>query len=330
MSSNTKKHLTDHSSNEMIREAIRAIALKGVVNSQTGAVRGTSKVTGYVAKIHSDESDELFGTIDVQEYADWSIAESEDAKIGYHEGVLLTAIQKDDQGYIIIPKLYSDVLVSKDPETNNEYVTMFSHVDLIQLDSHEKIMVGVREREEYKPDDENAPDIHELELTGIQTTTEYTKDLAKTVAVTDENAEHVVTQVIGNDPDDGLEIKHDVSGKSTVTMTEDDIVLKHDKANVTLEDSQAKMEMGKSAVIAEDGIVYVGSKSGTDDAVLGQQLATILSDLVGYLGQMMTPTMMGPQPPANVLASFIALKAKIQSFASSHSGFLTKKVQIQK
>lgn len=330
MSSNTKKHLTDHSSNEMIREAIRAIALKGVVNSQTGAVRGTSKVTGYVAKIHSDESDELFGTIDVQEYADWSIAESEDAKIGYHEGVLLTAIQKDNQGYIIIPKLYSDVLVSKDPETNNEYVTMFSHVDLIQLDSHEKIMVGVREREEYKPDDENAPDIHELELTGIQTTTEYTKDLAKTVAVTDENAEYVATQIIGNDPDDGLEIKHDVSGKSTATMTEDDIVLEHDKANVTLDDSQAKMEMGKSAVIAEDGTVYVGSKSGTDDAVLGQQLATILSDLVGYLGQMMTPTMMGPQPPANVLASFIALKAKIQSFASSHSGFLTKKVQIQK
>ena len=330
MSGKTNKHLTDHSSNEMIREAIRAIALKGVVNRQTGAVRGTSKVTGYVAKIHDDESDELFGTIDVQEYADWAVAESDEAKIGYHEGVLLTAIQKDNQGYIIIPKLYSDVLVSRDPETNNEYVTMFSHVDLIQLDSHERIMVGVREREEYEPDDENAPDIHELELTGIQTTTEYTKDVAKTVAVTDENAEHVATQVIGNDPDDGLEIKHDVSGKSTATMTEDEIVLEHDKAKATLDGSQAKMEMGKSSVVVNDGTVYVGSKNGTDDAVLGQQLATILSDLVGYLGQMMTPTMMGPQPPANVLASFTALKAKIQSFASSHSGFLTKKVQIQK
>ena len=330
MSNKTNKHLTDHSSNEMIRESIRSIALKGVVNRQTGAVRGTSKVTGYVAKIHDDESDELFGTIDVQEYADWSVAESDDAKIGYHEGVLLTAIQKDNQGYIIIPKLYSDVLVSRDPETNNEYVTMFSHVDLIQLDSHERIMVGVREREEYKPDDENAPDIHELELTGIQTTTEYTKDVAKTVAITDENAEHVATQVIGNDPDDGLEIKHDVSGKSTATMTEDEIVLEHDKAKATLDGSQAKMEMGKSSVVVNDGTVYVGSENGTDDAVLGQQLATILSDLVGYLGQMMTPTMMGPQPPANVLASFTALKAKIQSFASSHSGFLTKKVQIQK
>lgn len=325
-----KKHLTDHSSNEMIREAIRAIALKGVVNRQTGTVRGTSKVTGFVAKVHTDESDELFGTIDVQEYPDWSVAESEDAKIGYHEGVLLTAIQKDDQGYIIIPKLHSDVLVSKDPETGNEYVTMFSHVDLIQLDSHEKIFIGVREREEYKPDDENAPDIHELELTGIESTTEYAKDLAKTVVKTDANAEHVVTQVLGNDPDDGLEIKHDVSGKSTATMTEDDIVLEHDKANMTLDNSQAKLEMGKSSVTVEDGTTYVGSTSGTDDAVLGQQLATILSDLVGYLGQMMTPTMMGPQPPANVLASFISLKAKIQSFASSHSGFLTKKVQIQK
>lgn len=325
-----KKHLTDHSSNEMIREAIRAIALKGVVNRQTGIVRGTSKVTGFVAKIHTDERDDLFGTIDVQEYPNWSVAESEDAKIGYHEGVLLTAIQKDDQGYIIIPKLHSDVLVSKDPETGNEYVTMFSHVDLIQLDSHERIFIGVREREEYKPDDENAPDIHELELTGIESTTEYTKDLAKTVVTTDANAEHVVTQVLGNDPDDGLEIKHDVSGKSTATMTEGDIVLEHDKANMTLDNSQAKLEMGKSSVTVEDGTTYVGSTSGTDDAVLGQQLATILSDLVGYLGQMMTPTMMGPQPPANVLASFISLKAKIQSFASSHSGFLTKKVQIQK
>lgn len=328
--SDREKHLTDHSSNEMIREAIRAIALKGIVNRQTGTVRGTSKVTGFVAKVHTDESDELFGTIDVQEYPDWSIAESEEAQVGYHEGVMLTAIQNDTQGYIIIPKLHSDVLVSKDPETGNEYVTMFSHVDLIQLDSHEKVMVGVREREEYKPDDENAPDIHELELTGIQSTTEYTKDLVKTVAITDENAEHVATQIIGNDPDDGLEIKHDLSGKSTATMTEDDIVLEHDKANMTLDNSQAKLEMGGSSVIVEDGTTYVGSKSGTDDAVLGQHLATILSDLVGFMSQMMTPTMMGPQPPANMLANFISLKAKIQSFASSHSGFLTKKVQIQK
>lgn len=325
-----KKHLTDHSSNEMIREAIRAIALKGVVNRKTGTVRGTARITGFVAKVHTDESDELFGTIDVQEYPDWSVAESEDAKIGYHEGVLLTAIQKNDQGYIIIPKLHSDVLVSKDPETGNEYVTMFSHVDLIQLDSHEKVFVGVREREMYNPYDENSPDVHELALTGVSATTEYTKDAVKTKAVTDPASAHTATQVIGKDLVEGLEIKHDVSGKSSSVIKEDSVVLEHGKAKVELDDSHAVMEMGKSSVTAEDGTVYVGSKSNTDDAVLGQQLASILSDLAGYLGQMMTSTMMGPQPPANMLSNFISLKAKIQSFASSHSGFLTKKVQIQK
>lgn len=325
-----KKHLTDHSANEMIREAIRKIAFKGIVDRQTGALKGTSKVTGYVAKIHTDEEDELFGTVDVQEYQSWDANGAEDMGIGYHEGVLLTAIQRDTNGYIIIPKLYSEVLVTKDPATGNEFVTMFSHVDLIQLDSHEKIVVGVREREEFKPDDEEAPDIHELELTGIQSTTEYAKDVVKTSAITDAKAKHVATQVIGKDPADGLEIKHDVSEKSTSTLTEDKIELKHDKASATLDDSQAKLEMGNSSVTVEDGTVYVGSKQGTDDAVLGQQLASILSDLVGYLGQMMTPTMMGPQPPTNTVPKFMALKAKIQAFASSHSGFLTKKVQIQK
>lgn len=322
---NNKKHLTDHSSNEMIREAIRSIALKGIVNRHTGTVRGTSKVTGFVAKIHTDESDELFGTIDVQEYADWSIAESEDAKIGYHEGVLLTAIQKDNQGYIIIPKLYSDVLVSKDPETDNEYVTMFSHVDLIQLDSHEKISIGVREREEYKPNDENAPDVHELELTGIQTNTTYEKDKISTTVQGEDDGNKVsliidstqIAQVVGDD-------------KTSSTMTQDGFNVTHDNTTLDLNDDEATLVKGKSKVKVTDGTVYVGSENSTDDAVLGQQLATILSDLVGYLGQMMTPTMMGPQPPANVLASFITLKAKIQSFASSHSGFLTNKVQIQK
>lgn len=322
--SDIKKHLTDHSSNEMIREAIRAIALKGIVNRQ-GTVRGTSKVTGFVAKIHTDESDDLFGTIDVQEYADWSIEESEDAKIGYHEGVLLTAIQKDNQGYIIIPKLYSDVLVSKDPETNNEYVTMFSHVDLIQLDSHEKISIGVREREEYKPDDDNAPDVHELELTGVQTNTIYEKDKIVTT-VQGEDEENKVSLTI-----DSTQIAHVVGDdKTSSTMTQEGLSIKHDKSTLDLNDDESTIAHGKSKVKVEDGTVYVGSESGTDDAVLGQQLASILSDLVGYLGQMMTPTMMGPQPPTNVLASFISLKAKIQSFASSHSGFLTKKVQIQK
>ncbi len=325
MAKEQHKHLTDHSSNEMIREAIRAIALKGVVNRQTGTVKGTSKVTGFVAKVHTDEDDELFGTIDVQEYPDWSITETEDAKIGYHEGVLLTAIQKDMEGYVIIPKLHSDVLVSTDPETGQEYVTMFSHVDLIQLDSHEKISIGVREREEYDPENDESPDIHELELTGVATNTTYEKDSIVTTVQGESDSDKVVqiidttqiSQVVGDD-------------KTSLTMNQDELNITHNKGTLDVNDDETTIAQGSSKVKVTNGVVYVGDDGSTDDAVLGQQLAGILSDLVGYLSQMMTPTMMGPQPPANVLGSFISLKAKIQSFAASHSGFLTNKVLIQK
>lgn len=312
--------------NDLIKKAIQRIALQGHVDPSSGVWHDSARITGYVAKIHDDESDELFGTVDVQEYNTRSFVQEEnDVKFGYHEGVYLSALQNNKEGYLIIPKLYSEVTIALDPESRKEYVVMFSHVDLIQLDSHEQIRIGVREREEFD-NDEDGDDIDELKLTGVSTNIELEKDSITTTVVADKDAKNTVTQIMDAD---GLKqtIGED---KSSQTMTQKEIILEHDKANMTLDDSQAKIEMGKSAVIAEDGTVYVGSKSGTDDAVLGQQLASILSELVGYLGQMMTPTMMGPQSPANVLGSFISLKAKIQSFASSHSGFLTQKVQIQK
>lgn len=312
--------------NDLIKKAIQRIALQGHVDPSSGVWHDSARITGYVAKIHDDESDELFGTVDVQEYNTRAFVQEEnDVQFGYHEGVYLSALQNNKEGYLIIPKLYSEVTIALDPESRKEYVVMFSHVDLIQLDSHDKISIGVREREEFD-NDEDGDDIDELELTGIATNVVFTKDSITTTVVADKDGKNTVTQVMDAD---GL--KQTIGDdKSSQTMTQQEIILEHDKANVTLDDSQAKVEMGKSSVVVEDGTVYVGSKSGVDDAVLGQQLASILSDLVWYLGQMMTPTMMGPQPPANVLGSFIALKAKIQSFASSHSGFLTQKVQIQK
>lgn len=316
------KHLTDHSSNEMIREAVRVLALKGVVN-RNGVVKDTGKVTGFVKKIHTDENDELFGTIDVQEYADWVVSETEEQRLGYHEGVLLTAIQNDMNGYIIIPKLYSEVILSKDPETGNEYVSMFSHVDLIQLDSHEKISIGVREREEYNLDDEDAPDIQDLALTGVQTNTTYEKDRITTSVNSGSDA---VTQTI-----DSTQIAQVIGDSKTQSvLNQNEYRVEHNQGILNITDNESAISQGESKVKVTDGVTYVGNDTNVDDAVLGQELAKILTDLVGYLGQMMTPTMMGPQPPTNVLASFISLKAKIQSFASSHSGFLTQKVQVQK
>lgn len=317
----SKNKRPDLSSNQVIRDAIRKIAWHGLINPD-GVLKDTGKVTGYVAKIHTDG--ELAGTVDVQEYYSLSMGETEYKKIGYHEGVYLSALQNNSKGLLIIPKLYSEVTISIDPETKTEYVSMFSHVDVIQLDSHDTITVGVTEREEFNESDENSPDVQDLEETGVFSKTTYVKDSITTEVQGEDDANHTkhlmdsekVETIVGDD-------------KSSMMMDQEQIHLKHNKAETILDEDQHLSQFGSSKVKIEDGTVYLGSDSGTDDAVLGVELATILSELVGYLGQIMTPTMMGPQPPAN-MASFISLKAKIDAFKSSHSGFLTKKVQVQK
>ena len=78
----SKNKHNDISCNQTIREAIQKIAWRGMINRDTGAIKGTAKISGYVAKIHTDG--ELAGTIDVQEYVQLAIEETEDAKIFYH------------------------------------------------------------------------------------------------------------------------------------------------------------------------------------------------------------------------------------------------------
>ncbi|MDR1089840.1 MAG: hypothetical protein LBL79_02085 [Prevotella sp.] len=317
-----RKNNTYPGSNQSIREAIQKIALHGLVNPSTGTVHDTAKITGYVAKIHTDG--DLAGTIDVQEYLALSVAEDEGAKMGYHEGVYLSAIQDNSKGMVIIPKLYSEVTIVIDPETKQEYVSMFSHVDIIRLDSHEEVVIGVTEREEYDLEDEDSPDIKDLEETGVYARTTYIKNSSITEVQGEGESDHTIQTI-----DDTKFQVIAGNNKSSQLIDKKKIQLKHDKAEMTLDDGSATLKRGSSSVIAKDGVVYLGNESGVDDAVLGAELATILMDILNYISQVKTTTQLGPQPPLNV-AQFIALKAKINSFKNSHSGFLTKKVQVQK
>ena len=328
------KKRTSLSSNQVIREAIKRIALRGVVKKDTGAVYGTGKIVGYVAKIHKDGK--LAGTIDVQEYVHLSIEEDDSAKMGYHEGVMLSAIQDNSNGLIIIPKLYSEVVVTQDSDTGVEYVSMFSHVDLIQLDSHDTVSIGVREREEFDESDEDSNDVHELEETGVYTNTTYLKESIVT-EVHGKDAPQISSAVYGEDEAnhtshvmDSEKVQVVVGDdKSSSLIDQEKIELVHDKSKLNLNDKDSTLSAGNTMVKVKDGTVYLGSDSGTDVAVLGVELAGILSDMLGYIGQVMTTTMMGPQPPLNI-ASFMTLKAQIEAFKSSKTGFLTQKVQIQK
>lgn len=301
------QQFNDLSANEAIYEAIRQIALHKLVNPKNNVIKNTSRISGYVTKIHTDENDELYGTVDVQEYNDSlanNQAKDEGLPVGLHEGVFLSAIQNNDNGLITIPYLNSDVVIATDPDTLKEYVVAYSHADTVQIDTHTKTIIGVTETKEFE-ESEDSPDVDQLEKTGLHAHTEYTKEHAKTeVAKSDKNEE-----------------------KSIFEVTADQIKALHDKAQIVLDTKEILAKYDAKEIVINGKGVYLGSGKATEPAVLGNQLATILIDWLGALSSMLTPTMMGPQPPANV-AKFVALQSKINSYKAATSGFLSKTVKV--
>lgn len=317
-----KKSTPGLGSNTAIREAIRKIALHGIANPQTDQLYDVGQIIGYVSAIHTDG--DLIGTVDVQEYNKSIIDAARDDDPGLHVGVFLSAIQNNDKGMVIIPKLYSDVVIVRDPDSGKEYVTMMSHVDIIQLDSHDQVIIEVKEREDFDPDSEDGADIDELEETGVHSQTVYKKDEIKT-EVTD-GEDNTMVETIDTE-------KHEVvagDDKSSTKLTQDFFEAVHDDAKMRVDDDKALIEKGSSKVQVEDGTVFLGSTNNTDDAVLGSELADVLDQIVGYLAQAQTTTMMGPQPLITQVPNFISMKAKIAAWKAAHSGFLTNKVKVQK
>jgi hypothetical protein len=299
---------TDLGANATIYNAIREIAFHKLVNPRTHVFKNTSRTSGYVVKVHTDPSDELCGTVDVQEYlatvADGQ-AIADGQMVGYHEGVYLSALQNNENGMIIIPYLNSDVVIATDPETLREYVIQYSHADTIQVDAHNKIIVGVTETKEWE-DSEDSPDVDELEKTGLHAHTTYTPTSA-------------LTEVAKSDSD---------SDKSTIEVRADQILSQHDKAQILLDAKQILAKYNATEIIIKDNAVYLGSGSATEPGVLGNQLASLLVEWLGALSQMLTPTMMGPQAPVNV-AQFASLQAKVNSYKAATSGFLSKTVKVK-
>lgn len=206
---------------------IQNVARKGMIDSE-GSTWGTQKITGYVCGVHGlDDPDEsLRGTVDVQDW-NYEIGEDKIEGAGWHGGVLCTAIQNNKTGVYIMPSLYSDVVIVQDPASLAEYVLMCSHVDVIRLQSRQTIKVGVVETKDFNEDDDNSPDMDDLEETGNASVTEYDKEkIVHTVKTKD--GEVVITQtadtVIVNAKDSVITIKTDGS-----------IDVKAKTANVTVE-----------------------------------------------------------------------------------------------
>lgn len=210
-----------------ISSAINAIAKKGITDLN-GAIRGTQKIIGYVCAIN--EEGELAGTVDVQEY-NYEPDEYQNEGTRHHQGVLLSAIQDNTEGVLIVPMLFSEVAIIQNPTDGHEYVIMYSHAKRIQWKAHEDIEIGVTEVEDFvQTDDGLEKDFDELEPTGNKTSTHY-------------NSLSIIDKVVSKDDEQGFTEEKTASHK---VITVGDTKITIDGQNVTIETS------GKVSVKSND------------------------------------------------------------------------------
>ena len=247
------------------RDAIQQAAFHGMLDHK-GGVYGTGRVIGYVCAIHDDDdgNEELKGTVDVQEYN----CDSDDVNgqpIGFHEGVLLTAIQNNKTGYFIVPQLYSDVIIQQDPTTHDEYVVMYSHVSIFKLQVHDEITNTVTEYEDFSESDDGLEkDYDELEETGNKSTVTQTANGFE---------ESIVNK-------DGDELKTSKTAKQK-DITVGDTKIHIDGEKVTIETSgNVTFVVGGSTIEEKDGTVDIN----TDTANIKTSTANIEGDTVTVKG----------------------------------------------
>jgi hypothetical protein len=280
----------------MISEAIRKIALGRSIErinmsaTGTGGVGTARMIHGYVAKIHDEDSDEFEeygGTIDVREFPD----ETASSEPVIHKGVLLSGVKDNCGGFLIIPTLFSDVTILSDAASKYLYVVNYSHADIIQLNAHKEVNMGVVETEELNPEDNNSPDYDQLEQTGNESTTHYTATSIETF------------------------VKNKDGKEASVSITPEKIAQTVDKSAVNQTADKLEQKVGGTAVTIQDKKITLGEATATEPLVLGNQLAQLMLEFLTECTKIMTPTLMGTMPAINA-PNFASLASKIQNFLS--------------
>lgn len=279
-------------SQRMIREAIRKIALGRSIDRVdmshcgTGGVGTARLIHGYVAKINNEE-DEYLGTIDVGEFPD----ETASSEPIIHKGVLLSGLQDNSGGFLIIPTLFSDVTIVTDAATKYAYVVNFSHADFIQMLSHTESVIGVAETEELDAESNDSPDYDRLEKTGNESSTRYTAEAIQTL------------------------VKNKDDKQAEITVTPESITKKVDKSEFNQTTDKLEQNVNGTSVVVADKKVTIGSEDASEPLVLGNELAQLMLDFITECSKIMTPTLMGTMPAINA-PNFPSLASRIQKFLS--------------
>lgn len=279
-------------SQRMIREAIRKIALGRSIDRVdmshcgTGGVGTARLIHGYVAKINNEE-DEYLGTIDVGEFPD----ETASSEPIIHKGVLLSGLQDNSGGFLIIPTLFSDVTIVTDAATKYAYVVNFSHADFIQMLSHTESVIGVTETEELDAESNDSPDYDRLEKTGNESSTRYTAEAIHTL------------------------VKNKDDKQAEITVTPESIAQKVDKSLFNQTADKLEQNVNDTSLVVANKKVTIGSEDASEPLVLGNELAQLMLDFITECSKIMTPTLMGTMPAINA-PNFPSLASRIQKFLS--------------
>lgn len=279
-------------SQRMIREAIRKIALGRSIDRVdmshcgTGGVGTARLIHGYVAKINNEE-DEYLGTIDVGEFPD----ETASSEPIIHKGVLLSGLQDNSGGFLIIPTLFSDVTIVTDAATKYAYVVNFSHADFIQILSHTESVIGVAETEELDAESNDSPDYDRLEKTGNESSTRYTAEAIQTL------------------------VKNKNDKQAEITVKPESIAQKVDKSQFNQTTDKLEQNVNGTSVVVADKKVTIGGEDASEPLVLGNELAQLMLEFITECSKIMTPTLMGTMPAVNS-PNFPSLASKIQKFLS--------------
>ena len=269
--------------------AMKSAVLSGMLD-RNGGIHGTGKMLGYVCGVHlDDEEDEtLRWTVDVQEYNDVDNETEQLDGIGVHYGVLLDGLNKRCCGRRIVPLLYSDVVVVKDPYTKAEYIAAYTDVAEYQVSSHEKTIIGVRAHEPFSETDEGVEkDYYELDETGENSETTYTKD-SKEDLVETKDSKTTIKQTAS-----GVEI--DVNGKAQIKVVED-------KYTISIS-GKGTVEVDSAGNVKMNGDTY--------SAVLFEKLSQFLTKFIQLVS---TATAAGS--PLSTAANIAQLTTELQTFKS--------------
>lgn len=233
-----------------IRRAIGEIARQELCGVD-GVVVGTKKIQGYVCAIN--ETGDLAGTVDVQEYGyepDGYTA----VGAGHHKGVYLSAIQDNGSGMFVVPMMFSDVVIVRNPVDGREYVLMYSHAKRVKMTARSlkgkndgQVEIGVAEVEAFVSDSDGLDkDYDELEPTKNATGTLYT-------------AKSITDSITSSDGSSGFK-QEKTAGRKVIAVGDTKVTI--DGSNVVIETSgKISLTVGGVAITEEGGVVKVEADS---------------------------------------------------------------------